>query len=188
METEAEYERRIRVDMMTSRSKLTAHGFRAPSIFCWPYGEWNATAKGIARQTGFTHFLAFEAPPVFVSRDSAAEADLPRVPVLRWDEQLPLAFPSDRAEGQAWWLAFLKVARQSQSRTLLAAALAQLTPENIGHPQAEVSRAALELLNGDAAAGVERLLRLRRARPFDPGTLAAIDQTLSLLAPGPKPK
>ena len=188
VETEAEYERRIRLDALTSRRKLVEHGFRAPSILCWPFGEWTATAKSIARQTGFTHFLAFDTPPIFVSRDSAAEGDLPRVPVLRWDEQVPLTFPTDRAEAQAWWPAFLKVARQSQSRSLLTAALAQLAPENAGHPQAEISRAALELLNGDAGPGTERLLRLRRARPFDASVLNAIDQTISLLAPGPRPK
>ena len=63
---------------------------------------------------------------------------------MRRDETLPLNFPTDRVEQQAWWLAFLKVARQSQSRTLLAATLAQLAPENAAHPLAEVARAALE--------------------------------------------
>jgi hypothetical protein len=188
VETLAEYERRIRLDMITSRRKLAEHGFRPPSVFCWPYGEWTQNAKAIGAQTGFTHFLAFDTPPIFVSRDSAADADLPRVPVLRWDEQVPLTFPADHAEQQAWWLAFLKVARQSQSRRLLSAALAQLAPENADHPQAEISRATLEMLNGNAAVGTERLLRLRRARPFDANVLAAIDQTLAMLAPGPRPK
>jgi len=188
VETEAEYERRIRVDMDTSRRKLIEHGFDVPTIFCWPYGEWTTTAKNIGRLTGFTHFLAFDPPPVFVSRDSAAEGTLPRVPVMRRDETLPLGFPTDRAEQQSWWLAFLKVARQSQSRTLLGATLAQLTPENATHPQAEVARAALELLNGSAPAGTERLLKLRRAHPFDATVLSAIDQTLAQLAPGPRPK
>ncbi len=188
VETEAEYERRVRLDMITSRRKLAEHGFRVPSIFCWPYGEWTQNAKAIGRQTGFTHFLGFDTPPIFISRDVAAEADLPRVPVLRWDEGVPLTFPADHAEGQAWWLAFLKVARQSQSRTLLAAALAQLAPENAGHPQAEITRAALEMLNGAVDIGTERLLRLRRAVPFDSAATAAIDQTLTLYTPGPKPR
>ena len=117
VETEAEYERRIRVDMDTSRRKLIDHDLGEPTIFCWPYGEWTATAKNIGRLTGFTHFLAFDPPPVFVSRDSAADGTLPRVPVMRRDETLPLNFPTDRVEQQTWWLAFLKVARQSQSRT-----------------------------------------------------------------------
>lgn len=188
VETEAEYERRIRIDMDTSRRKLIDHDLGVPSVFCWPYGEWTATAKNIARLTGFTHFLAFDPPPVFVSRDSAADATLPRVPVMRRDETLPLNFPADRVEQQTWWLAFLKVARQSQSRTLLAATLAQLAPENATHPQAEVARAALELLNGNASGGTERLLNLRRAHPFDASVLTSIDQTLAQLAPGPRPK
>ncbi len=188
VETEAEYECRIRLDMITSRRKLVEHGFRPPSIFCWPYGEWTRTAKSIGRQTGFTHFLAFETPPIFVSRDSAAGGDLPRVSVLRWDELTPLTFPSDKTEAQAWWLAFLKVARQSQSRALMAAALAQLAPENVDHPQAEITRAAWEMLNGHTGTGAERLLRLRRAFPFDANVLAAIDAALALYAPGPQPK
>jgi peptidoglycan/xylan/chitin deacetylase (PgdA/CDA1 family) len=188
VETEAEYERRIRVDMDTSRRKLIDHDLGVPSIVCWPYGEWTATAKNIARLTGFTHFLAFDPPPVFVSRDSAADGTLARVPVMRRDETLPLNFPGDRVEQQTWWLAFLKVARQSQSRTLLAATLAQLAPENATHPQAEVAHAALELLNGNASGGTERLLNLRRAHPFDAAVLTSIDQTLAQLAPGPRPK
>ncbi len=188
IETEQEYERRIRVDMDTSRRKIIDHDFAAPTIFCWPYGEWTTTARNIARLSGFTHFLAFDPPPVFVSRDSGADGTLPRVPVLRRDETLPLTFPTDHAEQQAWWLAFLKVARQSQSRTLLAATLAQLMPETATHPQAEIARAALELLNGNAAGGSERLLNLRRAHPFDGAVLMSIDQTLAQLAPGPRPK
>lgn len=186
VETEAEYERRIRIDMDVSRKKLVEHGFPVPSFFCWPYGEWNYTAKNIARQTGFTHFLGFDTPPIFVSRDTSADGNLPRIPVLRKDESVPLNFPSDRAEQQSWWLAFLRVCRQSQSRTLLAATLAQLTPETAAHPQAEISRAALEILNGNVSGGTERLLRLRSAYPFDSNVLGAIDQTLMLFAPGPR--
>ena len=188
VETEPEYERRIRVDMDTSRRKLIDHGFGAPSIFCWPYGEWTLTARNIARLTGFTHFLGFDPPPIFVSRDSAAEGTLPRVMVLRRDETLPLNFPPDAAEQQSWWLAFLKVGRQSQSRTLLASTLAQLTPETARHPQAEVARAALDLLKGNVAGGTERLLRLRRDYPFDATVLTSIDHTLAQLAPGPRTK
>ncbi|MGI9087383.1 MAG: polysaccharide deacetylase family protein, partial [Chthoniobacterales bacterium] len=188
LETEAEYEERIRVDMDTCRRKLIEHDFGVPSVFCWPYGEWTVTAKNIAELTGFTHFLAFDPPPIFVSRDSAAEGTLARVMVMRRDETLPLTFPPDHAEEQAWWLAFLKVARQSQSRTLLRAALAQLNPETTTNPQAEVARAALDLLNGNAAGGTARLLNLRRAYPFDAAVLTSIDQTLAQLAPGPRSK
>ena len=188
VETEDEYERRIRLDMITSRRKLAEHGFRVPSVFCWPYGEWTRTAKQIGRQTGFTHFLTFDTPPIFASRESAAEGDLPRVPVLRWDELAPLTFPTESAQAQSWWLAFLKVARLSQSRTLMAAALAQLAAENVDHPQAEITRAAVDMLNGNPGVGSERLMRLRRVYPFDATILAAIDAALALYAPGPQPK
>ena len=187
LETEGEFERRIRVDMDTSRVKLAAHGFPIPSVFCWPYGEWNFTSRAIARQSGFTHFLGFDTPPIFVSRDTSADGNLPRIPVLRKDETVPLNFPSDKAEQQAWWLAFLRVGIRTQSRTLLAATLAQLTPEAASHPQAEVSRGALEILNGNVSGGSARLLKLRNAVPFDANLTSLIDQTVALLAPGPRP-
>ncbi len=187
LETEAEYERRIRIDMDTSRRKLAEHGFPIPSFFCWPYGDWNFTARGIARQTGFTHFLGFDTPPIFVSRDTSSDGNLPRIPVLRKDETLPLNFPTDRNEQQAWWLGFLRVCRQTQSRALLAATLSQLAPEAAAHPQAEISRGALEILNGNVSAGTGRLQKLRAAYPFDATVMSAIDQTLTLLAPGPRP-
>ena len=106
LETTQEYERRIRIDMDTSRRKLAEHGFPIPSFLCWPYGEWSLASKAIARQSGFTHFLGFDTPPIFVSRDTAADGNLPRIPVLRKDETIPLNFPTDKAEQQAWWLAF----------------------------------------------------------------------------------
>ncbi|MEP6809704.1 MAG: polysaccharide deacetylase family protein [Chthoniobacterales bacterium] len=186
VETEEDYERRIRVDMDANRKKLAEHGFPIPSIFCWPYGEWNFTAKRIAQQSGFTHFLGFDTPPIFVSRDTSADNNLPRVTVFRKDETVPLNFPTDRIEQQTWWLAFLKVCRQTQSRTLLAATLAQLTPEAAAHPQAEVARAALQMLNGDVSGGTDRLAKLRNIYPFDAPLSAAIEQTIALLAPGPR--
>lgn len=187
LETTQEYERRIRVDMDTSRRKLAEHGFPIPSFFCWPYGEWNVAAKAVARQCGFTHFLGFDTPAIFVSRDNSADGNLPRIPVLRKDETIPLNFPGDKAEQQAWWLAFLRVAIRTQSRTLLAATVAQLTPEASANPQAEVSRGALDILNGNVAAGTQRLLKLRNAMPFDGNVTGMIDQTVALLAPAPRP-
>lgn len=187
LETEGEYEQRIRLDMDTCRRKLAEHGYPIPSFFCWPYGEWNFTAKAIARVSGFTHFLGFDTPPIFVSRDTSADGNLPRIPVLRKDETVPLTFPSDRNEQQSWWLAFLRVCRQTQSRSLLTAALAQLNPEASSHPQAEISRGALEIMNGHVAEGTQRLLKLRASSGFDANVTSAIDQTLALLAPGPRP-
>jgi hypothetical protein len=173
--------------MDTSRRKLAEHGFPIPSFLCWPYGEWNFTAKNIAMVVGFTHFLGFDTPPIFVSRDTSADGNLPRIPVLRKDETLPLNFPSDRNEQQSWWLAFLRVGVRTQSRALLAATLSQLTPETATYPQAEISRGALDILNGNVSGGTSRLLKLRNANPFDVNVSAAIDQTLTLLAPGPRP-
>lgn len=187
LETEAEYERRIRIDMDTCRRKLAEHGFPIPSFFCWPYGEWNFTSKAIARQTGFTHFLGFDTPPIFVSRDTSADGNLPRIPVLRKDETLPLNFPSDKAEQQSWWLAFLRVGIRSQSRSMLAATLSQLSPEAAPHPNAEVARGALEILNGNVSLGTQRLQTLRSTSGFDVYVSALVDQTLTLLAPGPRP-
>ncbi len=187
LETEGEYERRLRIDMDTCRRKLAEHGFPIPSFFCWPYGEWNMTSKAVALVAGFTHFLGFDTPPIFVSRDTAADGNLPRIPVLRKDESVPLSFPTDAGEQQSWWLGFLRVCRQTQSRTLLAAALAQLNPQAAAHPQAEISRGALEILNGQVAAGTQRLLKLRAHSNFDAGVTSTVDQTLALLAPGPRP-
>ncbi|MDQ6625914.1 MAG: polysaccharide deacetylase family protein [Verrucomicrobiota bacterium] len=183
IETNEEYERRIRIDMNTNRKKLVEHGFPAPTIFCWPYGEWNQAAKAIARQMGFTHFLLFDAPATFVTHENTREDDLPRVPVMRGDEKVPVTFPTDAAEQQAWWLAFLKTGRVSMSRAMLTATLAQLTPENAARPEAEIARASVEFLRGEAAAGSARLLELRRTHPLDGGLLGAIDQTLALFAP-----
>ena len=173
--------------MDTSRRKLAEHGFPIPSFLCWPYGEWNVAAKAIAKQCGFTHFLGFDTPAIFVSRDNSADGNLPRIPVLRKDETIPLNFPSDKGEQQSWWLAFLRVAIRTQSRTLLAATLAQLTPEASANPQAEVSRGALEILNGNVSGGTQRLLKLRNAAPFDGNVTGIIDQTIALLAPAPRP-
>ncbi|MDQ6622195.1 MAG: polysaccharide deacetylase family protein [Verrucomicrobiota bacterium] len=187
LETEQEYERRLRIDMDTSRRKLAEHGFPIPSFLCWPYGDWNFTARAIALQSGFTHFLGFDTPPIFVSRDTSADGNLPRIPVLRKDETLPLNFPTEPNEQQSWWLAFLRVGIRTQSRSLLAATLAQLTPETSAQSSAETARGALEILNGNVSGGTARLLKLRAANPFDANVTALADQTLALLAPGPRP-
>ncbi len=185
IETNNEYMRRIRLDMLTSRRKLEKFGFRPPTIFCWPYGDWTATTRSIAESTGFTHFLLFDHPGVFASRESAG-VNIPRLPFMRADEKIPLRFPGDRAEAQSWWLAFLSQARLAMSEPLLKAALAQLAPENINHPQAEITRAALDFVRGNAGAGSDRLTRLRRLYPFDPVIGPAIDRTADQFQPKPK--
>jgi hypothetical protein len=69
---------------------------------------------------------------------------------------------------------------------LIAATLAQLTPEAASQPQAEISRGALEILNGNVSGGTTRLAKLRSANQFDSNVALTVDQTLALLAPGPR--
>ncbi|MGI8821113.1 MAG: polysaccharide deacetylase family protein [Chthoniobacterales bacterium] len=183
IETNEEYKRRIRTDMLTNRKQLIEHGFPAPTIFCWPYGEWNQAAKAIAREAGFTHFLLFDTPATFVSHENTREDDIPRIPVMRGDEKVPVTFPADPAEQQAWWLAFLKTGRVSMSRAMLTATLAQLTAENAARPEAELARASIDFLRGDAVAGTARCLAVRKAHPLDGPLLGAVDSILSLFAP-----
>ncbi len=183
IETNEEYKRRIRNDMLTNRQQFIEHGFPAPTIFCWPYGEWNQVAKGIARQAGFTHFLLFDTPATFASHENTRDDDIPRIPVMRGDERVPVTFPTDPAEQQAWWLAFLKTGRVSMSRSMLAATLAQLTPENAARPEAELARASIDFLRGDAVAGTARCLAVRHAHPLDGPLLSAVDSVLNLFSP-----
>ena len=183
-ETNPEYERRIRLDMETSRLKFSQHGFRVPTILCWPYGEWNRFAKQIAEQMGFTHFLLFDTPPVFAT---AADSTLgiPRVPVLRADESVPLQFPSNPLQAQSWWLAFLKVGRDSRSAELLQATLSQLTAENRKKPAAELALAAIDHIRGNAAAGNSRLFKLQGTYALNPEISAEIAAMLKEFNPNP---
>jgi len=183
-ETNPEYDRRIRLDMMASRLKFAAHGFRVPTILCWPYGEWNHTAKRIAEDMGFTHFLLFDTPPVIAT---AADSllGIPRIPVLRTDELVPLQFPSNPVLAQSWWLAFLKVGRDSRSADLIQATLAQLTPGNWKKPAAELARAALDHIRGDAASGNSRLAKLRQVYAMDSEITAEADAMLRDFNPNP---
>ncbi len=183
-ETNDEYLRRVRLDMITSRRKLMEHGFRPPTIFCWPYGEWNQTAKGIGEQAGFTHFLLFDAPPVIASAQCVRDG-IPRIPVLRPDEAVPLQFPKDTAGQQSWWLAFLKVARESCSVPLIRATLAQLTWEGQRTADAEIARATMDFLRGASTSGVTRLSELRQAYSFDPVVTEAVDRALRQFNPRP---
>ncbi len=184
-ETNEEYRRRIRLDLITSRAKLSWQDFPAPTILCWPYGEWNSTAREIAREAGFTHFLLFDSPPTFATFASSREG-IPRLPVLRSDEYTPLDFPTDPGQAQAWWLAFLKVGRDSQSIPLLNATLKQLTGENLKRPEAELSLATVAFLRGDTSGALLRLFQLRQARPSDTATSGEIDDLLRRYNPAPE--
>ncbi len=159
-ETTREYLHRIRLDMTTSRQKLSAHGFGAPTIFCWPYGHSNAAATAIARESGFTHFLNYKTPPVLATWHSSRDG-VPRIAIQLQDESVPLAFPTDPRIQQAWWLAFLRVAIDSRSIPLIRATLAQLSAENLHHPEADLALAAIDFIRGDAASGGAQLERFR---------------------------
>jgi peptidoglycan/xylan/chitin deacetylase (PgdA/CDA1 family) len=176
-ETTGEYSRRIRADMLATRTKLVEHGFRAPSIFCWPYGATDTTATAIAQEAGFTHFLLFDTPPVLATPSSSRQG-IPRIAVLRPDEFVPLSFPTDPAEQQEWWLAFLKVASDSQSPALITATLRQLTEDCQQSPEAEIARAARDYLRGNAPRANVRLLALHDAYSSDGTITGAIDATL----------
>ena len=139
-------------------------------------------------QCGFTHFLGFDTPPIFVSRDTSADGNLPRIPVLRKDETLPLNFPSDRNEQQSWWLAFLRVGRENAEPHVC-------WPRHYRNSRRKRRRIrrrkfparALEILNGNVSGGTQRMAKLRAANPFDANVTTNIEQTLNLLAPGPRP-
>ena len=176
-ETTTEYQNRIRVDAITSRRKLVEHGFRPPTIFVWPYGDPNETAKHIHEEVGFTHFLLFDTPPVMVTTADSREG-LPRIPVLKPDESVPLTFPTEAIERQRWWLAFLSVGRQSRSIRLISATLAQLTAETQKHPEAEISRAVVDYLKGNAADATAALLSLKKVYAAEPSVTETIEDTL----------
>jgi hypothetical protein len=183
-ETNDEYARRIRIDMITSRRKLTEHGFRAPTTFCWPYGEWCPLAKSIGEQAGFTHFLLFDTPPIMATAQSC-RTSIPRITVLRADESVPLVFPADFQEAQSWWLAFLKVGRDSCNVPLMTATIGQLTWESQRSPEVEMSRAVIDYLRGNSASATARLMALREIYPFSPEVTDPIGKLISQFSPRP---
>ena len=183
-ETNEEYLRRIRTDMNTSRARLSNNGFRAPTIFCWPYGDWNPAAKALGVQAGFTHFLLYSSPPVFSSANQSSDG-IPRLPVLRTDESIPLQFPSDPKEAQAWWLAFLKVGRDSCNISLIKATVAQLSWESQRSPEVEMSRAVMDYVRGNSASGNTRLIALRQAYPFDTAINESVNELFNQFSPAP---
>ena len=183
-ETNPEYERRIRLDMITSRLKFQQHGFRVPTIFCWPYGMWNRHSKEIAEEVGYTHFLGFDGKPVFATAANSL-LGIPRMPVTVADESLPLEFPEDPAVAQTWWLAFLKVARDSKSVELTRATLDKLTPENRSAPAARLALAAVDFLRGDAASAINQLSALREAHAKEPEVVSEIEALLKEFSPDP---
>jgi hypothetical protein len=170
--------------MISSRIRLSNNGFRAPTTFCWPYGAWNSDSKAMAEDAGFTHFLLFQSPIAFASIDNSNDG-IPRIAVLSSDEKVPLKFPSDQKDAQAWWLAFLKVARDSYSIPLMKGTIAQLTRESQRSPEVEMARAVIDYVQGNAASGNARLTKLRAANPSDKVLAAAVSGLLDHFSPEP---
>ncbi len=183
-ETNSEYMRRIRIDMETSRSLLASHGFRASSIFCWPYGEYNQTSRAIAESAGFTHFLLFDTPPVIANARNSRQG-IPRLPVLHADESVPLVFPSQPDEAQTWWLAFLQAGIDSRSIPLLNATLSRLTKQNQNRTEAKLAVAALDFLHGDPAGACARLSLIQKAYPLNPAVGNAVADLIKKYNPPP---
>jgi peptidoglycan/xylan/chitin deacetylase (PgdA/CDA1 family) len=183
-ETNNEYLRRIRTDMITSRIRLINNGFKAPTTFCWPYGAWNSDSKAMAEDAGFTHFLLFQSPMAFASIDNSNDG-IPRLAIVKSDEGIPLKFPSDSKEAQAWWLAFIKVARDSYSIPLIKGTIAQLTRESQLSPEVEMARASIDYLQGNAASGNARLNNLKEAHPSDSMLEDSISALLQQFSPAP---
>ncbi len=183
-ETNDEYLRRVRMDMLTSRTRFINNGFRPPTMFCWPYGVWNSDSKAMAEDAGFTHFLLFQSPMAFASIDNLADG-IPRIAVVKSDELIPLQFPSDPKEAQAWWLAFLKVGRDSYSIPMLKGTIAQLTLESQRSPEVEMSRATMDYIQGNSASGTTRLINLREAYPFDGSLNDSVSKLLNQFSSPP---
>jgi Polysaccharide deacetylase len=183
-ETNDEYLRRVRMDMLTSRTRFINNGFKPPTIFCWPYGVWNSDSKAMAEDAGFTHFLLFQSPMAFASIDNLADG-IPRLAIVKSDELIPLQFPSDPKEAQAWWLAFLKVGRDSYSIPILKGTIAQLTRESQRSPEVEMARATMDYIQGNSASGTTRLIQLRIAYPFDGSINDSVNKLLNQFSSPP---
>lgn len=173
-ETHSEWKARIKGDLVRSRLRLAELAASGPAVLTWPYGDQNEEAAALANDAGFGSFLNFGnsafAFPGLLNRQ------MQRVAITRADETIPLAMPADAIDQQRWWLAFLKWARVTKSADLIDAALEQLDGTQTGHPEAEMSRAALEALRGHSGAALLRVSLLRKAYPHDAIVHGAIDE------------
>lgn len=171
-ETATEHYRRVLGDLSTSREVIMRHSGQPVTTLAWPYGAFDETAERAAREAGFTHFLQFGgshfAQPAWTNHRIA------RMPITMDDEGLPLTFPKDHATRQRWWLAFLDYARRTASVPLIEATLIQLDDEQAIHPEAELARAALDVLRGKPEIGTRRIEMLRTLFPNNPALKDAI--------------
>jgi peptidoglycan/xylan/chitin deacetylase (PgdA/CDA1 family) len=165
-ETGAEYRQRIYTDLRQARVELENNANLITTILAWPYGDYNEAAQSAALTSGYTHFLRFGPSRLNTARWDTRQID--RISVTRADEAIPLALPEDSHSEQQWWLAFLKVARQTANAELIEATLNQLTHASAVHPEAELSRAALDALQGHSVRGRARIEQLLKDNPQEP--------------------
>ncbi|MEQ1576371.1 MAG: polysaccharide deacetylase family protein, partial [Hyphomicrobium sp.] len=179
-ETNAEWQRRIYTDLVKSRQQLLMFGATGPNILTWPYGEFNETSLSLAGEAGFNAYLSFSnssfAAPKFDNQTIA------RVSVTRADEAVPLKMPSDAIAKQRWWLSFLRWCRSAASPELIEAALGRLEGEQKSHPEAEITRASLEALNGLPDSASTRIEALKKTYPHDAVVHSSIDEFLKIYA------
>lgn len=173
-ETHAEWTERIGRDLVRSRQRLAELGARGPAMLTWPYGDRNDEAAALAQKAGFQSFLNFGNSAF--AFPGPANRQIQRVAITRADETIPLAIPADAINQQRWWLSFQKWARTTKSADLIDAALEQLDDAHKGHPEAEISRAAVEALRGHSGAALLRVAFLRKAYPHDAAVHGAIDE------------
>ena len=74
-----EYRSRIRADLRNAKSSLASNLGREVDVLAWPYGEYNAMARELARQEGFAVTLGLEGTDV--RPEDFARGHLPRVMV-----------------------------------------------------------------------------------------------------------
>lgn len=164
-ETSGERYRRVLKDLSSSRQELMVRFANPVSILAWPYGRFDETSERAAREAGFTHFLLFGGSRFATTSWTAHR--IARIPITREDETIPLELPGDHLTAQRWWLAFLEFARQTASAQLIEESLVQLDNERARHPEAELSRAALDLLRGRPETALRRIRGLEGAYPND---------------------
>ncbi len=76
-----EYRSRIRADLRKAKSLLSEKLGRDAGVLAWPYGEYNAMARELARQEGFAVTLGLEGTDV--RPEDFARGHLPRIMVTR---------------------------------------------------------------------------------------------------------
>lgn len=172
-ESEASRLRRVFVDLSASRRALVDHRVGPSTLIVWPYGARDSGAEAEASDAGFTHFFEFGTGGFAAPRIDPRR--IVRIAVTRTDEAVDTVFPEDPILGIRWWLAFQSWARRSQSIELIEKALMELPDEQLDHPEAHISRAAILTLRGHMDEAKRRLRALRRIYAHDSSVHGAVD-------------